>query len=40
VLEENPHDVAPEHIRDIKIWGTVSGGKIFPSSEIGKKVDG
>jgi predicted amidohydrolase YtcJ len=37
VLEENPYEVAPEHIRDIKIWGTVSGGKIYPSADIGKK---
>ncbi len=34
VLEQDPYAVAKEDIRDIKIWGTVLGGKVFPASEI------
>jgi predicted amidohydrolase YtcJ len=34
VLEQDPYAVAKENIRDIKIWGTVLGGKVFPASEI------
>lgn len=34
VLERDPHTVPVEKIRDIKVWGTVSGGRIFPASEI------
>ncbi|MGA3317194.1 MAG: amidohydrolase [Candidatus Korobacteraceae bacterium] len=34
VLEQDPHAVPVEKIRDIKVWGTVSGGRIFPASEI------
>ncbi|HEY9868082.1 MAG TPA: amidohydrolase [Candidatus Obscuribacterales bacterium] len=37
VLEEDPVEVRPEKIRDIKVWGTVSGGKVFPATEIGKR---
>jgi predicted amidohydrolase YtcJ len=34
VLEQDPYAVANEDIRNIKIWGTVLGGKVFPASEI------
>ncbi|MBA1447067.1 MAG: amidohydrolase family protein [Chromatiales bacterium] len=34
VLEEDPYKVAPQKIRDIKVWGTVVGGKVYPASEI------
>jgi len=34
VLEQDPYAVPKAKIRDIKIWGTVSGGRIFPASEI------
>jgi predicted amidohydrolase YtcJ len=34
VLEQDPYDVPKEKIRDIKVWGTVVGGKVFPASEI------
>jgi predicted amidohydrolase YtcJ len=34
VLEKDPYTVAPEKIRDIKVWGTVVGGKVYPASEI------
>ena len=29
ILEEDPMEFEPEHIKDIKIWGTVLGGKKF-----------
>lgn len=35
VLTDDPLAVPPEKIRDIKIWGTVSGGKVLPAAEIG-----
>jgi predicted amidohydrolase YtcJ len=31
VLEESPLDVDPVKIKDIKVWGTVLGGKKFPN---------
>jgi hypothetical protein len=34
VLEQDPYEVAKEKIRNIKVWGTVVGGRIFPASEI------
>jgi len=35
VLERDPHDVRPAAIRDIAVWGTVLGGRVFPGAEIG-----
>ncbi len=34
VLEQDPYEVPREKIRDIKVWGTVVGGKVFPAGEI------
>ena len=34
VLDANPYDVPKESIRDIKVWGTIFGGKVYPASEI------
>lgn len=34
VLERDPHDARPAAIKDIKVWGTVIGGQVFPASEI------
>lgn len=31
VLEEDPYEIDPNALRDIPIWGTMSGGKIFPT---------
>jgi len=31
ILEECPLEVKPEHVKDIKIWGTVLSGKKFPA---------
>jgi hypothetical protein len=37
VLERDPHDVKPASIRDIQVWGTVLGGRVFPAAEISTK---
>lgn len=34
VLEGDPHEVGPASIKDIPVWGTVLGGRVFPASEI------
>lgn len=34
VLEQDPYDVPKEKIREIKVWGTVVGGRVYPASEI------
>ena len=34
VLEQDPYAVAKEQIRNIKVWGTVFGGRTLPASEI------
>jgi len=30
VLDEDPYEVAPMHLKDIKLWGTVFEGDKFP----------
>jgi predicted amidohydrolase YtcJ len=30
ILERSPYEVAPQEIKDIRIWGTVLGGWVFP----------
>lgn len=37
VLDRDPHAVAPAAIRDIPVWGTVLGGRVFPAAEIGPR---
>lgn len=34
VLEQDPFEVPAEKIRDVKVWGTVLGGKVLPAKEI------
>ena len=34
VLERDPHDVKPAAIKDIPVWGTVVGGRVFPTAGI------
>jgi len=34
VLEEDPLTVAPEAIKDIKVWGTVLGGVLMPADPL------
>ncbi|MFK7963046.1 MAG: amidohydrolase, partial [Burkholderiaceae bacterium] len=31
VLEDDPSTIAPEQLKDVRIWGTVQGGRIFPA---------
>lgn len=33
ILDADPFEVAPEAIKDIKIWGTVHEGRVFPVGE-------
>lgn len=33
ILEDDPLEMAPEQLKDVRVWGTVLGGKIFEASE-------
>ena len=35
ILEEDPLAVEPAALKDLPVWGTVVGGRVFPVSEIG-----
>jgi len=35
ILEDDPLAVDPARLREVRVWGTVVGGRIFPCSEIG-----
>ncbi|MCH9673023.1 MAG: amidohydrolase [Gammaproteobacteria bacterium] len=35
IVEEDPLSVAPAAVKDVPIWGTVVGGRIFPCADIG-----
>ena len=35
ILEDDPLAVGPAALKDIPVWGTVVGGRVFPVSEIG-----
>ena len=37
VLDQDPHIVKPTAIRNIAVWGTVVGGRVFPASEISSR---
>lgn len=32
VLEDDPTAVAPERLKDVRVWGTVQGGRVFEAS--------
>jgi predicted amidohydrolase YtcJ len=32
VLEDDPSRIEPERLRDVRIWGTVQGGRLFPAA--------
>ncbi|HEV7732643.1 MAG TPA: amidohydrolase [Candidatus Binatia bacterium] len=34
VLDQDPFDVPSEKVRNIRVWGTVLGGRVLPASEI------
>ncbi len=31
VLDDDPTEVAPQALKDIRVWGTVQGGRVFPA---------
>ena len=34
VLEDDPTQVGGENLRDVRVWGTVQGGRVFAASEL------
>ena len=34
VLEDDPLEIAPENLKDVRIWGTVQGGRLFPANGV------
>lgn len=34
VLEDDPREIGAEQLKDVRVWGTVLGGRIFPAAEI------
>jgi len=34
VLEDDPEEIGAEKLKDVGVWGTVLGGRIFPAAEI------
>jgi len=34
VLEDDPTEAAQETLKDVRIWGTVQGGRIFEAATI------
>ncbi len=34
ILEDDPESIAPEKLKDVKVWGTVQGGRIFAAADL------
>ena len=34
VLDEDPTEVAPEALKDVHVWGTVQGGRVFAAADL------
>lgn len=34
VLEDDPLDIGAENLKDVRVWGTVQGGRVFAAEEI------
>lgn len=34
ILEDDPTEVAPEDLKDVGVWGTVLGGRVFAAADI------
>lgn len=34
VLEDDPREIGAENLKDVGVWGTVLGGRIFPAADI------
>lgn len=33
VLEDDPMEIGAEQLKDVRVWGTVQGGRVFPAAE-------
>jgi len=33
VLEDDPLEIGAEALKDVRIWGTVQGGRVFSAAE-------
>ncbi len=36
VLDDDPLDVDPQRLKDVRVWGTVSGGRVFPADSAAR----
>jgi hypothetical protein len=34
VLEDDPLEIGGDRLKDVRIWGTVQGGRVFAATEI------
>ena len=34
VLEDDPLEIGGENLKDVRIWGVVQGGRVFPASAV------
>ena len=34
ILEDDPEAMAPEQLKDVRIWGTVQGGRVFSAADL------
>jgi predicted amidohydrolase YtcJ len=34
VLESDPREAAPEALKDVEIWGTIQGGRVFAAENV------
>jgi predicted amidohydrolase YtcJ len=34
VLEDDPAQIDPQRLKDVRIWGTVQGGRVFPAAHL------
>ena len=34
VLEDDPETIGGERLKDVRVWGTVQGGRIFPAADL------
>ncbi|MCB1344837.1 MAG: amidohydrolase family protein, partial [Rhodobacteraceae bacterium] len=34
VLEDDPENIGGENLKDVRVWGTVQGGRIFDAATI------
>ncbi len=34
VLDDDPVEIGPDNLKDVRVWGTVLGGRVFPASDL------